>query len=264
MNTKNENSNLLPSTRSTQSFPSVLIRESFFEAKLNIFNTDLELAALHRINVVFNEYYNSMGADLDQYALTFDIQHEKVKLQKFLNSEMMQDSFKLWEKGVGIYWYTSEGEVLPENIVCIKLTKDLDGLPEYLKISLVGPNGSSFEIDIPGTAEQMTFIKANHGYYKKLEIINKEAHSIADKLHGGSNQNRLKLLSEFNSKWEGEFTMSYFIDCAPPIGTCSIKNSNGDTVLELSTNNITIHAVSSYVRPLIIDASPQTDNLLTI
>ncbi len=216
-----------------------------FTAKISASERDQEVA--NRIDLTTEEFFKPIGDDFYQYALGFDLQKEKLKFKDFLAGSLMQENLKFWEENVGIHYTNDESQHnLPRNKVCIKLQYDQEKFPEYLRISFKGNfNSSHFEINFIDIEKQIEDVKKyNLTYLENISELTKEIESTSDQLNFMSNQERILLLSKFNTKWGRQLSMTYIIDNDHRIGTCKVEDKTGKTISNSSSNHIKIDSVT--------------------
>lgn len=201
--------------------------------------------------------------DKYQFFLNFNLKKEKLKLQALLASEAWQSRLRSWDYIASVHYPNEKESLLPKGKVCITIRSDIEGLPEYLKVSYAGTHASKMLVfDLRDTAQTAKNVKNfKLTYITQIDSIRDQIADITHRLAKASEKECNELISKFNTQWQKQLTMTLTINTHDQTGFCIVTDRSGSIVertylasLSISSNSLAstpqIHTYSFWNKDL--------------
>ncbi|MFI4957526.1 MAG: hypothetical protein ACHQAX_10025 [Gammaproteobacteria bacterium] len=187
-------------------------------------------------------------------SFTSTSRHElAVRLDQFLKGEKWQEKINQWSE-LGVNLLSDERQTHHADCVNILIKRDSGGLPTMIKIFLPSTlQDLNFNCDLTDIEQcQEKLRKYNLTYHRDVALVESEVKHLNQMLPKSNDATRLKLLNEFNLKWNGQLVATYAINHQFKTGLLKITDASGQVIVN---NQITNHV---YLDP----APPTTATVL--
>ncbi len=217
------------------------------------------------INEMGDNLFTFLGLD-DIYELAKNASLGEIqsKLKSFLSGEIFEKFKEKWDANPGIEYVDSgiDAEEFPKGKICIQIKKDKSNMPlglciKYNPNSKLAGRGGSFNVNCSGQNidDDLKKIRENDLTYLKKSSqkeLDEEVDAALRSLETAGNEDRIKIISQFNQKWKDKLEMELTLDVDSGKGDLKVKDKFGFLSLTRTNNRFRIERTLG-----IESASPQ-------